>query len=128
MSGTERVRIDKWLWAARFFKTRNLATEAVNGGKVHVNESRVKPSRNLKIGDRLRIKKGELVFSIEVVGLSERRGSAGEAEKLYVEDSESIAAREARRDERRLQYNAAPVTHGRPDKKARRQWRRLTGK
>ncbi|MAT64135.1 MAG: RNA-binding protein [Gammaproteobacteria bacterium] len=123
-----KVRIDKWLWAARFFKTRNLATEAVSGGKVHLNDSRVKPSRALSIGDRLRIRKGELEFTIEVTGLSERRGSASEAEKLYAEDPDSIAAREARRDQRRLQYAAAPQPHGRPDKKARREWRRLTGK
>ncbi|BAZ94833.1 heat shock protein 15 [Thiohalobacter sp. COW1] len=124
----DRVRIDKWLWAARFFKTRNLATEAVSGGKVHLNDSRIKPSRALCIGDRLRIRKGELEFSVEVTGLSERRGSASEAERLYVEDADSIAAREARRDERRLLHNAAPQPHGRPDKKARREWRRLTGK
>lgn len=124
----EKVRIDKWLWAARFFKTRNLATEAVSGGKVHLNDGRVKPSHGLKPGDRLRIRKGELEFRVEVTALSERRGSASEAEKLYREDPESIAAREARRDERRLQHNAAPQPHGRPDKKARREWRRLTGK
>ncbi|HSH29566.1 MAG TPA: S4 domain-containing protein [Thiohalobacter sp.] len=122
------VRIDKWLWAARFFKTRNLATEAVSGGKVHLNDGRVKPSRALSIGDRLRIRKGELEFRVEVTALSERRGSAREAEKLYAEDPDSIAAREARRDERRLLHKAAPQPHGRPDKKARREWRRLTGK
>lgn len=127
MSG-EKIRIDKWLWAARFFKTRNLATEAVSGGKVHLNDSRVKPSRALSLGDRLRIRKGELEFRIEVTGLSERRGSASEAEQLYSEDAESIAARQSRRDERRLQHAAAPQPHGRPDKKARREWRRLTGK
>ncbi|HSH42675.1 MAG TPA: RNA-binding S4 domain-containing protein [Arenicellales bacterium] len=123
-----RVRIDKWLWAARFFKTRNLATEAVSGGKVHLNDGRVKPSRGVSVGDRLRIRKGELEFRIEVAALSERRGSAGAAATLYREDADSIAARAARRDERRLQHNAAPQPHGRPDKKARREWRRLTGK
>lgn len=123
-----KIRIDKWLWAARFFKTRNLATEAVSGGKVHLNDSRVKPSRVLASGDRLRIRKGELEFRVEVLGLSESRGSASEAEKLYREEPDSIAAREARRDERRLQHSAAPQPHGRPDKKARREWRRLTGK
>ncbi len=115
-----RVRIDKWLWAARFFKTRALATEAVSGGRVHLNDGRVKPARPVKVGDRLRIHKGEIEFHIEVLGLSDRRGSAPQAQQLYVEDPASIAAREQQREQRRLAAQA-PAPARRPDKKARRQ-------
>ncbi|WJW74771.1 RNA-binding S4 domain-containing protein [Thiohalobacter sp. IOR34] len=124
----ERLRVDKWLWAARFFKTRALAAEAVQGGKVHVNGARVKASRPLKPGDRLRIHKGDLLFEIEVLRLAARRGPASVAATLYAEDPASLAAREARREERRLQAAAQPQGGGRPDKKARRQWRRVTGR
>jgi len=123
-----RVRLDKWLWAARFYKTRALAAEAVQGGKVHVNGARAKPSRALKPGDELRIQKGSEAFLIVVRGLSARRGPASQARLLYEEDPASIAAREAAREQRRLERAAVPQPTGRPDKKARRQWRRITGR
>lgn len=123
-----RVRIDKWLWAARFFKTRALAAAAVEGGKVHVNGNRVKPSRQLHCGDELRIQKSDVQFVVEVRGLSAQRGPAERARQLYSERDESIAAREALRDERRLQSAGTPQPGGRPDKRGRRQWLRLQGR
>ncbi len=123
-----RVRIDKWLWAARFFKTRVQATEAVVGGKVHVNGERVKPSRQLRRGDELRIQKGDVQFVVEVRELSAQRGPAARAQLLYAERDASIAAREGQREARRLQSAGAPKVDGRPDKRARRQWGRLHGR
>lgn len=123
-----RVRIDKWLWAARFFRTRALAAEAVEGGKVHVNGDRVKPSRQLRHGDELRIQKGDVQFIVEVRELSAQRGPAERARRLYCERGESIAAREALREERRLRSAGSPQPGGRPDKRARRQWSRLHGR
>jgi ribosome-associated heat shock protein Hsp15 len=118
--GQEAVRLDKWLWAARFFKTRSLATEAVNGGKVELNGLRPKPSKDVKIGDQLRIRVGPFVHALTVRALSERRGPAAAAALLFEESAESIAARERLREQHRL----APSTHydegGRPTKKDRR--------
>lgn len=123
-----RVRIDKWLWAARFFKTRVLATAAVEGGKVHVNGERVKPSRQVRCGDELRIQKGTETFVIDVQALALQRGSAERARTLYAERDASVAARQALRDERRLQVASEPVPGGRPDKRSRREWQRLRGR
>jgi ribosome-associated heat shock protein Hsp15 len=123
-----RYRIDKWLWAARFFKTRVLATEAVEGGKVHVNGERVKPSRQVRCGDELRIQKGLYTFVIEVQALSMQRGSAERAQALYSERDSSIAARQALQDAHRLQTVTDPQPGGRPDKRMRRQWERLKGR
>jgi len=123
-----RYRIDKWLWAARFFKTRDLATEAVEGGKVHVNGERVKPSRQVRCGDELSIQKGLYIFVIEVQALSMQRGSAERAQVLYSERESSIAARQALQDARRLQTVTDPQPGGRPDKRMRRQWERLRGR
>ncbi len=116
----QKVRIDKWLWAARFFKTRSLASTAVSGGKVHVNGSRVKPSRPVSLGDELRIQKGPFEFVIEIIAISARRGPASEAMLLYEESQESKAARERTREERRLAAadHFGPV--GRPSKRDRR--------
>ncbi len=125
MNDKQSVRADKWLWAARFFKTRSLATEAVNGGKVHLNGVRIKPARAVRTGDRLQIKKGEQRFEITVTGISERRGPAEVARTLYVESEESIRARQQAREERRLM--ASPEPSRRPDKRSRRQIRRLKG-
>jgi ribosome-associated heat shock protein Hsp15 len=114
------VRIDKWLWAARFFKTRSLATEAVNGGKVELNGLRPKPSKDIKIGDQLRVRVGPFIHAVTVRALSERRGPAAAAALLFEESAESIAAREQLREQHRL----APAVHreegGRPTKKDRR--------
>jgi len=123
-----RIRIDKWLWAARFFKTRGLAAEAVEGGKVRVNGDRVKPSRQLRIGDELRIQKGDEQFVVEVRGVSTQRGPAQRARLLYCERDDSVAAREALREVRRLQAVGTPQPGGRPDKRARRLWSRLHGR
>ncbi len=89
-----RVRLDKWLWAARFFKTRGLATDAIKGGKVEINGQRAKPARAVTVGDRLAVRKGPVAFEITVDALSERRGPAREAEKLYTESEASRARRE----------------------------------
>ena len=116
-----RVRLDKWLWAARFFKTRSLATEAVSGGKVHVNEQRVKPARAVNIGDRLSIQRGHQAMVIIVKGLSERRGPAREAVLLYEETEASRQRRQEEADKRRLAALSAPQPAHRPSKKERRQ-------
>src|SRR5689334_3603009 len=114
------VRIDKWLWAARFFKTRSLATEGVNGGKVELNGLRPKPSKEVKIGDQLRVRLGPFIHVITVRALSERRGPAAAAALLFEESPESLAERERLREQHRL----APAIHreegGRPTKKDRR--------
>jgi ribosome-associated heat shock protein Hsp15 len=116
----ERVRIDKWLSAARFFKTRGAATEAVLGGHVQVNGARVKPARDVVIGDRLEVRRGQQRFTVTVTGLAERRGPAGAAAELYEEDPESIAARERQRDERRLAKPLGSDLTARPTKRDRR--------
>ena len=118
---TEPVRVDKWLWAARFFKTRSKAREAIQGGKVQLNGTRVKPGRPLKPGDRLDIRRGEDEFRIEVVQVSPRRGPAEQARTLYVEDEESRLARESLAEQRRLQRQAAGNRERRPSKRERRQ-------
>ncbi len=123
-----RVRLDKWLWAARFFKTRALAAAAIDGGKVHINGERAKPSRQVRCGDELRIQKGTESFVINVQALALQRGSAEHARTLYVEQESSIAARQTLREERRLQVASEPVPGGRPDKRSRRDWQRLRGR
>lgn len=115
------VRIDKWLWAARFFKTRALAREAVSGGKVSLNGSRVKPSRVLAEGDELRIQRGEETFTIHVVDCSSRRGPAVDAQKLYVETEDSRLARAAMAEQKALQRVDRAGPERRPDKRQRRQ-------
>ena len=103
------IRIDKWLWAARFFKTRSLAREAISGGKVHLNGYRVKPGRALKPGDSLRVQRGEEEFTIVVVELSTRRGPAPVAQTLYEETEESRVRREHR--EKAAQTRAPTKSH-----------------
>ena len=124
----EKVRLDKWLWAARFFKTRALATEAINGGHVHLNGSRPKPSRNLSIGDELTISKGQDSFEITVLLLSDKRGPATIARQLYEEDEQSRLKREQLAEQRRLEAAAQPRQQRRPDKKGRRQIIRFINK
>lgn len=113
------VRADKWLWAARFFKTRSLAMEAINGGKVHLNGERIKPARKLMIGDCLAVQKGGYSFVITVNGLSLQRGPAITARTLYTESDESRQAREALTRARKLQGESGRQ-QGRPDKRTRR--------
>jgi ribosome-associated heat shock protein Hsp15 len=121
----DSVRIDKWLWAARFFKTRSLAAQAVGGGKVQLNGARVKPARALKPGDQLEVHKGGFQFEIRVLALSERRGPAKIAQTLYEESEESIKKREALSEQHKLAVASAPHPQRKPDKKARRQLRSI---
>jgi ribosome-associated heat shock protein Hsp15 len=120
---TDQVRIDKWLWAARFYKTRGLAAQAVTGGHVRLNGLRVKPAKAVKIGDLLDINKEGYLYRIEVTGLSERRGPATVARTLYDEGPESVEQRERQREQRRLAALAGPHPDRRPDKRARRKLR-----
>ncbi len=114
------VRIDKWLWAARFFKTRSLAREAISGGKIHLNGYRVKPGRALKPGDCLRVQRGEEEYVIEVVELSTRRGPATIAQTLYQETEESRTQREKIATQRKLEREQNATRERRPDKRQRR--------
>ena len=123
----DEIRLDKWLWAARFFKTRQLAVEAVNGGKVQLNGQRVKPGRSIRPGAQLRIHKGSLEWEIEVLGLSRQRLSAPRAALLYSESDESRERRQTltrERREARLQVHPGE----RPTKRDRRQLERFTAK
>jgi len=115
-----KVRIDKWLWAARFFKTRGLAVEAINGGHVHVNGSRAKPSRAINEGDELRIQKGHVEMIVVVLALSDKRGPAPVAQALYDETGASRAAREQQAEQRRLLSQGTHKPERRPDKRQRR--------
>jgi ribosome-associated heat shock protein Hsp15 len=117
MSG---IRIDRWLWAARFFKTRSLAKKAVEGGKVHVESQRAKPSKELQVGQTLQIRRGETVQTVIVKVLSDQRGPATQAQVLYEETIESIELRELRKSSRRMERAGLTVPTGRPDKKDRR--------
>jgi ribosome-associated heat shock protein Hsp15 len=114
------VRVDKWLWAARFFKTRSLATEAVLGGRVHVNGARVKPAKELHVGDLLVVTIGTVRRTVEVAALSEKRGPASVAATLYIETEESVAAREQAALERRLARPLGSDLGARPTKLDRR--------
>jgi ribosome-associated heat shock protein Hsp15 len=116
----EDVRLDRWLWAARFFKTRGLATEAVLGGRVHVNGVRAKPARHVRVGDSVEVTTGGLRRTLEVTGLADRRGSATAAAALYAETPESIEARERFVAERRLARPLGADLGARPTKLARR--------
>jgi ribosome-associated heat shock protein Hsp15 len=118
---TEKVRIDKWLWAARFFKTRALARDAIKGGKVQLNGSRVKPGKTVSLEDELVIKKGEDEFQITVLDLGDRRVSATLAQQKFKEDPASIARRDAAIEQRKLAYHAHADRQRRPDKRQRRQ-------
>ncbi len=129
MAENIKLRVDKWLWTARFFKTRSAASSAVGSGKVKVNDERAKPSLGIRLGDRLLIRKAPYDFVIIVQGLSSRRGPSKEAMQLYEETSESI-------DERKkmalaLRAEAAskpPISKGRPTKRDRRAIKRFRGK
>jgi ribosome-associated heat shock protein Hsp15 len=116
----EHVRIDKWLWAARFFKTRGAATEAVRGGRVHVNGVRAKPSKELRVADTVELTIEALKRTVQVVGLSDKRGPARIAATLYTETEQSIAAREQRALERRLAKPLGADLGARPTKLDRR--------
>ncbi len=114
------LRVDKWLWAARFFKTRSLASDAVSGGKVKLNGAATKPAREIKVGDKLEIANAETRWTVTVQALSDKRGPAPEARLLYEETPDSVAAREAARDSRKFVQDPAADIHGRPTKRDRR--------
>lgn len=124
----ESVRIDKWLWAARFFKTRALAADACDIGRVESNTHRAKPSRDVRLGDHLRITNEAGIFEIEVLVLTEVRGSAAVAQTLYRESPESRAARAAVAEERKQMLEAGGMTEGRPSKRDRRDINKLRGR
>jgi len=115
------VRLDKWLWAARFFKTRSLAKQAIEGGLVHVNHQRCKPAKTIKISDTLEITRSKERYEVIVQGLSERRLSAPLAQALYEETPDSLTFRETEREKRRLLQQQGPKPVGRPSKRDRRQ-------
>ncbi len=124
----KKIRLDKWLWAARFFKTRSLAIEAVSGGKVHLNGARTKPAREIDIGDQLTIRRGSYECTVVVRALSLRRGPASAATLLYDETEESKRNREEAVSEIRAQEWRSPHTKGHPSKKDRRDLARFRGR
>ena len=117
---TKKVRLDKWLWAARFFRTRSAATTAVVGGRVHVNGARVKPSKDLRVGDTVEVTIRSVKRTVEVAAVADKRGPATAAAALYVEAPESISAREEAALERRLAKPPGADLGARPTKLARR--------
>ncbi len=121
MESSSEVRIDKWLWAARFFKTRAIANRAVRGGKVHRNGERVKPGHPVRVGDMLRIQQGFDKKTIKVISLSEKRGPATEARLLYEETEESLRRREENARQRRMATGRHQAVGGKPSKRERRQ-------
>ena len=120
-----KIRIDKWLWAARFFKTRALATESVSGGKVHRDGQRVKPSHSVKIDDRYEILRGHDRLEVIVTGLSDQRGSAQVAQTLYRETEKSQDRRQHEAEQRKLAIMQKPQRDRRPNKKERRKIRQF---
>lgn len=119
------MRLDKWLWAARFFKTRSLASAAVDGGHVEVNGERAKPAKNLRAGDALRIRINQTTYVVHVRGLAERRGPAAEAQRLYEETEASKQERARLAEQRRLAPTPAFEDGGRPTKRDRRDMSRV---
>lgn len=114
------VRIDLWLWAARFFKTRALAKQAIDSGKIQVNGQGCKPSRVVHVGDRMAVVRGDERFEIQVAAIGDRRGPASVAQQMYRENEESIARRLAQREQRRLANAGFQPPPSKPDKRARR--------
>ena len=124
----DKVRLDKWLWAARFFKTRTLATEAVDGGKVDVNGARAKPAKLVGPGDEVRLLAGADRYVLRVTDTAERRGSAERAHELYEETPESAAARTKAAEQRRVASSFVEFDDSRPSKKDRRDLRKFRGR
>ena len=123
----DNVRIDKWLWAARFFKTRSLATDAVDNGRVRLDGERIKPARPVKLGDQLNVDNGSDRWDIEVIQISDQRGSATIARSLYDEKAASVARRELLKESRRLYPEPGSTIKGRPTKRDRRQLSKAGG-
>ena len=125
----DRLRIDKWLWAARFYKTRSLAAEELDKGRVRVNDIEAKPSREVKVGDTLTLRQGPVTRTLMVRGISSQRGGAPAAQLLYEETAESLAAKALQAEQRRLgQEPATSQTQGRPTKRDRRDLEKLGNK
>ncbi len=124
----EEVRIDKWLWAARFYKTRSMAANSVDGGKVHVNQQRVKPSYRVKVGDNILISRPSFRQEIEVTALQSQRRSAPEAQALYTESDTSIAQRELLSEQRKILTQCLPRSAKKPGKHERQKIRKMMGK
>jgi ribosome-associated heat shock protein Hsp15 len=117
----ERLRIDKWLWAARFYKTRSLASDEIVKGRVQVNDQVAKPSREVKVGDMVVLRQGPVSRTLTVLGISQQRGPAPVAQQLYAETQDSIRERERGAEQRRLASEPAQtIEHGRPTKRDRR--------
>jgi ribosome-associated heat shock protein Hsp15 len=121
------MRLDKWLWAARFFKTRSMATDAVDGGKVKLGGASAKPAKDVKVGDRLQIRAGEQDYEVTVLALNEQRRPAPEARLLYEETAESVAKRAREAELRKLAPLPGEGQKGRPTKRDRRQMSRFRG-
>ena len=128
MTEVEKTRLDKWLWAARFFKTRALASQAVSGGKVHLNGQRIKASRPVKIDDCYQILRSQERFEIIVTGLSGKRGSATVAHSLYRETPESLSQRQSEAEKRKLAAMQRPSSDHKPNKQERRKIRQFIEK
>lgn len=124
-STMQKVRLDKWLWAARFFKTRSLAKQAIDGGKVHCNGARSKSSREVEVGFTLDIRQGWDEKTVIVKALSDKRGSAPQAALLYEETPESIEKRRLQAEQRKVQRAMNPLAQGRPTKQDRRRIHRF---
>ena len=120
MSEDTRLRVDKWLWAARFYKTRTLAAEAIDAGHVRIGGERVKTAHAVRTGDRVSIRKAGYVWDVTVTAVSDRRGGAADAALLYKEDDASIAARDELAKQRKAAAEASPRYPGRPTKRQRR--------
>jgi ribosome-associated heat shock protein Hsp15 len=118
------IRVDKWLWAARFFKTRSAAQQAVEGGKVKLDGERIKPAKEVRVGDELQIQIGAYAWTVRVLQLSDKRGSATVARTLYNEDEASRSQREEQAALRKFAAEPAQERHGRPTKRERRQLER----
>lgn len=124
-AAAQTVRLDLWLWAARFFRTRALAKQAVDTGKVEVGGQRAKPARSVRVGDDLRVERSGEVFEVQVLGLSDVRGPAPVAQALYAESEESRSRREAARELARAERSGYRAPESKPDKRARRLIRAL---
>jgi ribosome-associated heat shock protein Hsp15 len=122
-----RLRIDKWLWAARFFKTRSLAADAIDKGHVRIDGAAVKPARDVRVGDLVEIGIEHVVWQVEVLGVCDVRGPASVAQTLYAETGDSKAKRQAEQERRRTYREPAAALHGRPTKRDRRTIDKLSG-
>ena len=125
MDNTDGVRLDRWLWSARFFKTRQMAADAVRSGRVLLNDKRTKPAKSVRIGDQVRIRKAAFRYALQVTALSETRVGADIAVTLYDESEQSVEVRDALRTQLKLQRSGSHLPKGRPSKRERRQLNRL---